>query len=215
VLLFITLLIFIISIFSLKIQAIGNRVLVLLPFMTLFIGMFYEKLIHIKKRYIFITSISIFIFAFILQVAEAYVWMQMKLLPHPRAQASLWMQKSLPSQTIGLENIPIYQQIPDLSLKEFYTLQENPKAKTTFSYTIIDAKSIKLPKTIIVTNVDFESQFVKTSPKKELLTRLRKEGYREIKRFSPSWDLYTYFADTTDVSLFSLVPSMPISFYQK
>ena len=206
---------FIFSMLSLKIQAIGNRILVLLPFMAFFVGILYEKLMKIKNPLIKKTIVCVFIFAFFIQVLEVFSWLQIKIGANPRKDASRWIQHTLSRQTIGLENIPIYQSIPDLLLKEFYMTQQDPKTPTRFTYQIIDEKASALPKTIIITNADFDTQFFKDSAKKRLLKRLTKEGYTEIKRFNPSWNLYKYFGSTTDMAFLSLVPLMPISVYQK
>lgn len=210
--LFLIMLFFMASLVPLQIQATGNRALVLLPFIAIFSASF---LYSLYNKYFHIRTIGIGLVVCILQAVFVYGWMQMKINSNPREQASVWMKQSLPKQVIGLENIPIYQQIPDLALYEFYTLQENNKTKTFFDYEVIDEKTKKLPKIIIITNIDYELTRVKKSSKKLLLSRMQKEGYKEIMRFNPSGDIYTHFATFEDISLSGLIPIVPISIYQK
>jgi len=211
--LFLTMFFFMLSLVPLKIQATGNRALVLLPFIAVFSAHFlYGFFRHDKIGRIGITIITVLILS---QVLFIYGWMQMKYEKNSRYEASVWMKNNLKKQIIGLENIPIYQQIPDLALLEFYTLQENSKARTYFIYEVIDEKTKTLPKTIVITNAQFDRNMMKKSPKKTLLSRLQKEGYREIKRFDPSGQLFKRFARFEDIPISGLLPLIPISIYQK
>lgn len=210
-----TLLLFIISLLPLKILATGNRALVLLPFMAFVIGMFYERLMRTKKHIYNKIWMLLFLIAFVGQIVIVFAWLQMKYSHIPQEEASVWMLNTLSPQTIGIENIPIYQSIPDIALKEFYTLQQDPKAKTRFTYSVIDEKAVQLPKTVIITNTDFEMHMLKDSSKKRLLKRLEKERYHEVKRFSPYGPLYQRFASAKDLTLTSIIPILPVSVYQK
>lgn len=214
-LLFFTLIIFVISLIPLKILATGNRVLVIVPFMAILIGIFWKQLMG--KSSVVLKRISLFVLlgVFLVQFIQLYAWLELKYGKNPREEASIWMKENLPSQTIGLENIPIYQHIPDVALLEFYTLQANPKEKTKFSYEIVDENIKQLPQTIILTNVVFDTSLLKNSSKNDLLARMKQEGYRETKRFDPSWRIYLLFAKPEDVTTTSLVPILPISVYQK
>lgn len=85
----------------------------------------------------------------------------------PRAVSSAWITKHITSGEIGIENIPIYQYLPDYVLKEYYQNQEKPKVKTRHEYAIIDEKTNKLPQTIIVSNASLESNYFKDTQKKD------------------------------------------------
>lgn len=214
-LLLLTFCVFVLSLVSLKIQATGNRVVVVLPFMVLFIGIFWEKLLQIKNTWVRKGCILTLCIILLIQGLFVSGWLQLKLKSNPREQASEWMKKNLPKQIIGLENIPIYQQIPDLALYEFYALQEDSKSNTHFMYEIINQDTEKFPKTIILTNVSYEKKVLKKSSKNELVARLEKEGYKEIKRFIPSGNIFNHLATVEDIPLSGLLPLIPISIYQK
>ena len=106
---------------------------------------------------------------------------------------------------IGLENIPIYQNIPDLLQKEFYFTQSKGGKNNIFNYVVIDSKSIKLPPVVVITNDNIEEKYIKASPKKDLISRLKKENYVVVARFYP--DIRFLGLNDLDYSFSALIPS--------
>jgi hypothetical protein len=206
---------FLVSILPLKMTATGNRSLVLLPFFTLLCALAVQKLQRqLPTSKILINSILVAIIC--IQFFETYSWINIKLSPDPRQTSSVWIQTHIPQHShIGLENIPIYQMIPDLILKDYYTGNFNPKAKTQYQYAIIDAKTKQLPPYIIISGADYETTYLKTSPKKDLINRLKKSGYKQIAEFTPNLKLYYLFNNELNYYLSAIIPSDPITIYQK
>ena len=97
------------------------------------------------------------------------------------------------NSNIGLENIPIYQFEPDFILKEFYNKQYNSNTRTKYNYFIINKDTKNLPKYIVISNINYEKKYLKTSIKNELVNRISKEGYREIAYFPLTLPAYRYF----------------------
>ena len=138
---------FAISLVPLGLDAGGNRALVLLPFMVLIIALF--------KWPKWLLAIGL-----TAQIWQSTNILAIKFAPDVRRVASEWMLANLPRDTVvGVENIPIYQYLPDVVMNG------------TYKYQVIDGK---LPKIVIVTN---EHQ--------ELLQRLTREGYTEQAIFRP------------------------------
>ncbi|KKU28541.1 MAG: hypothetical protein UX80_C0001G0019 [Candidatus Amesbacteria bacterium GW2011_GWA2_47_11b] len=138
---------FAISLVPLGLGAGGNRALVLLPFMVLIIALF--------KWPKWLLAIGL-----TAQIWQSTNILAIKFAPDVRRVASEWMLANLPRDTVvGVENIPIYQYLPDVVMNG------------TYKYQVIDGK---LPKIVIVTN---EHQ--------ELLQRLTREGYTEQAIFRP------------------------------
>ncbi len=172
---FISFLIFIASLIPLKFQAGGNRSLVLLPFLTLISGLGIKETLKKKKTW----TIAIILLITISQIYQTSAWVAMKYLTPPQLTASKWITKNIKNgETIGIENIPLYQNIPHIIKKEFYFQQYKIKSKNKYTYEIINSKTKKLPGIIIITN-EVEATALKKSAKKELLARIKKEGYHK------------------------------------
>lgn len=210
-----TLGLFILSLIPLKVSASGNRSLVLLPFFALFFGIFIDNILQKIKGYKKTMFWGVIGCLMLVQMGEVLIWTTIKWLPDPRVISSVWIQKHISPSPIGIENIPIYQYLPDMVLKEFYVLQDNPKAKTRYTYVVVDEKSPDLPSTIIISNAVLASQFYTDLPKKRLLARLKKEGYREVKKFDLEANLYRYFGTERELFVSGLIPYAPISIFQK
>ncbi|MEK7091292.1 MAG: hypothetical protein AAB887_02170 [Patescibacteria group bacterium] len=170
------LVVFGLSLVPLGLGAGSNRALVLLPFMVLVI---------IKARRWPAWLLAMVLTAQIWQSANI---LAVKFAPDVRQVASRWMLTNLPKETIvGVENIPIYQYLPDAVMNGSY------------KFRVIDGK---LPEVVIVTRWGNLS-------KQDLLARLNSEGYVEKAVFRPK-----IWGSTIDFELANLIPTpMSISFY--
>jgi glycosyltransferase involved in cell wall biosynthesis len=190
---------FLLSLLPLQIYGGGNRSLVLLPFFVLIIAFAWRRAIKknsLKPLFVVVMSVVV-----LMQVYSSVVWVYMKAIKSPQEISSSWISKHIPAgATIGLENIPIYQSIPDLIQKEYYFNESKIKQKYIYKYQIIDAKSRQLPSVIVMTNGETEEQatFLKVSPKRDLVRRLEKEKYRKIITFSSKGRTYLPFMNDMD-----------------
>ena len=182
--LFFSLAVFILSLLPLQIYAGGNRSLVLLPFMVLIVASAYSKL-H-SARYVKLFAVVVILALVGFQLFESSLWIHKKVVKSPQEISSDWIQKNISKgQLIGLENIPIYQEIPDIFQKEFYFQQHAIKGAYRYKYEIVDSKSRNLPSLIVLANNDIEEKLLKESPKKDLVQRLESKGYKRIVAFRP------------------------------
>jgi hypothetical protein len=215
VFLLICFLLFAVSLISLGIGANGNRLLVLLPFLALLSATFLQR---IKKRFSnHLTALAIvFLVIIIVQLFQSLIIVYVKWIPDVRQTSSQWMQKNLRKDTlIGIENIPIYQMLPDIIVKEFYSKERIHDYQTNFKYQIIDWSSKKLPPIIIIANKELELSFLKESPKKLLIDRLTIEKYKEIIEFKPPEILYLFMGNYLNFSVSGLGPMSTISIFEK
>lgn len=200
---------FILSLIPLKLGANGNRLLVLLPFFAIFSGLFTMSLINFFHRFrykfyfILITLLAI-------QLYQSIPMISIKWKEDVRQTSSAWIKNNIVrGTTIGIENIPIYQLLPDLIVKEFYSNKNN-----NFKYQIVDEKSF-LPDIVVITNKEFDLNHLKKSPKKTLLTKLNKENYKILKEFKPSEILYKIMGDEFDLYSSGIVPIWTITIYKQ
>lgn len=136
------------------------------------------------------------------QLYESFAWVYIKLVRSPQEISSSWIEKNIQkNQTIGIENIPIYQLLPDIIQKEFYFNQYNVKQENRYTYQIIDSRSNRLPSVIILTNGETEAKLLKKSPKKNLIKRLEREGYKKLAVFYPDFTYYKIYATEIDYYL--------------
>lgn len=178
------------SLIPLKIYAAGSRALVLLPLMVLIVGRFIQK---VKlSRWLLLVGVG-------LQIGQALSYYSVKLFPDPRQTASTWIKANLPAkQTIGIENVPIYQLLPDVLLTDFYSVQRTQ---------IVNASTPGLPEVIVITNGNLETNFLKQSPKKDLLARLNRDNYYLVKEFEPELKFYRWFGRDLNFFAANLVPA--------
>ncbi len=209
---------FIVSLYPLKFGATANRLLVLLPFISLTTVAFLNEIRVLLKKYklnvLFVTFLMIFVF---FQIYDTVSWLTTKTGSDPRESSSNWLRSNLSKGTvIGVENIPIYQLLPDLVIKEFYLNQYDKERSNKFVYEIINSRSIDLPKTIVVSNADIESKYAIKSDKKDLVARLKKEKYRKIAEFKPNFKYFNILNNEFDfyISGFAVAPN-EISVYEK
>ncbi len=210
---FISTVLFILSTIAFNIDGGGNRALVLIPFMAIIPVITIERLFKRYKKLI----IGLLLIGIVLQVAQTATWISVKFYPDPRETSSDWILKNIPSGSqIGIENIPIYQMLPDFILKEFYAKEHDQGLITRYNYSIVSAKDTASPKYVIITN-DFDNMdYIKISPKKDLMNKLFKENYKRIKVFSPDLRYYNVFADKRYFILTNIMAiPVSISIYEK
>jgi hypothetical protein len=209
-----SMLMFIASLFTLRDLGAGsNRALVLLPFMVLIISLAQKHIWSIQSKLFKRTFVIIFILGMIVQTGQTLAWMSVKYQEDPRSSSSRWLETEIAAKTeIGIENIPIYQMLPDVIIKEFYSQEGDNR----FTYQVIDAKSPKLPKIVVLSSSDSIKTVFKASPKIDLMNRLDQEGYIKIKSFSANFSLYDLVGDRKNFIFANLIP-MPtsITIYKK
>ena len=213
---FITAVIYLLATVLFSVDGGGNRALILVPFMILLPSLLVYKLINFNIKYKKII-LTVFLLGFTLQLIQSASWISVKFYPDPRYTSSQWIINNIPANSkIGLENIPIYQMLPDFVLKEFYFKQHDQNLNTRYRYFVISAADPVLPKYVIVTN-DFDNMnYITTSPKKDLAEKLQKDNYKRIKVFSPNLGYYSLFADKRYFVLANII-AMPVtvSIYEK
>lgn len=212
--------VFVLSLIPLKIFATANRSLVLLPFMVVIIGVFLEKMKIRLGRLGRLGMWGIIGVGIIMQMAQSLSYYSVKLFSDPRELSSVWMKENLSKGTlIGIENVPIYQMLPDLVVKEFYPPQNdyniNKNTETNFKYELLDISNKTLPTTIILTNESIANQYLVKSPKREISLRLKEEKYKLIKKFVPEKKYYHFFGNDLSFYVSNLVPVASVNIYRK
>lgn len=188
------LLFFIFSLIPLGLGATGNRLLVLHPFFVILTVIFLKKIFDLLNRDFKNIFIALIVIAIAFQLREASVVLYTKYYDNPQQAASKWIVNNIRrGETIGIENIPVYQFLPDIVLKEFYQLENNANAKTNFKYKIVDENTPVLPSIVLITNKNYHLYYLKNSPKKTLLKRLKKEKYKITLEIKPNQELYKLF----------------------
>lgn len=198
---------FSLSLIPLKIDARANRLLVLMPFASMFASLLIARIYKSLKRgkLLFAGLILIII---TVQLLETFSWVWMKISPDPRFSSSVWLRQNIRQGTkIGIEAIPIYQMLPDLIVKEFYNKQYGIPEKSIFKYEVINSRSASLPPIIVITNGEIESKYFIKSPKKDLIERLKKEKYKIIAIFEPDLRYYKLYGNDLTFYFSSLVIS--------
>lgn len=211
---YISSLLFILSTLLFNLDGGGNRALVLLPFMVVLPALMLRNLFK-NSRYKKVLQI-ILILGLLLQIVQSFAWVSIKLYEDPRQSSSKWILENIQKGSeIGIENIPIYQMLPDNVLKEYYFQEYNSNFKAQYTYKIISSKD-KLPRYAIVTNDINNVNYITNSPKKELVNKLNKEGYRKIGVFSPNLKYYNIFADQMYFIIINIIQApASISIYEK
>jgi glycosyltransferase involved in cell wall biosynthesis len=218
ILVFLTFIVFVISLYPIKVEATNNRVLVLLPFIVIIASLFISAILRLaKNNFLKKILIAFIIILFGIQLAESCSWLAIKLSVDPRKTSSEWIIKNLPKGTlIGIENIPVYQQLPDVVLREFYSQQYKVAIDSNFRYQVISSKSISFPKVIVITNDDFNDHYLRNSDKKNLVSKLRNEGYKTVVQFQPNFNYFKLFNDELEYFVSGLVQAPnTVSIYEK
>lgn len=187
------------SLLPLGLDGIGYRSLVLLPFI-IFISVRVLQLVNERLKFPIILSIIVG-GIIVVQLYESLAWISLKLAKSPQEVASVWLITHIAKhRLIGIENIPIYQNLPDLVEKEFYYGQYNVQYKYTYKYVVINSASVILPPLVILTNDRVGNKIFKQSESKLLISRLQKDGYEKVALFQPDFarihtdDIDYYFA---------------------
>lgn len=209
-----SLVLFLLSLIPLGLGASGNRLLVLLPFLVLLSAKFVVTILKFGGYKI---PLIIFIGVLIaLQIRESSIVIYAKYSKNVIRESSGWIVENIPKgEVIGLENIPIYQTLPDIVLKEYYLNLTTKNAKTRYSYRVINNMSDKLPKIIIITNRYVDEKYLIKSSKKDLLMRMKKENYKIIAEFLPNKVLYKLFGNHRDYYLSGLNFILPVTIYDR
>lgn len=214
VFLFFSLVLFLLSLIPLGLGATGNRLLVLLPFFGLLSARLITNILRFSRHKVYF---MIFIGVLVLsQLYESSVVIYTKYSKNTLQKSSEWLTQNIPKGTvIGIENIPIYQTLPDIVLKEYYLIKSNKYARTNYVYSVIDMSGELLPKVVIITNRYVHEKYLIKSPKKDMLKRLKKENYKVVKEFMPNPHLYKLFYNDLDYYTSGLNFVLPVTIYKK
>lgn len=218
ILVLIFLVFFIVSLVLLQIEARGNRLLVLLPFMVLLGSFFIEKILKTYSNILKKILIVIFVLFLLFQTVESISWLYIKFQVDPRQKSSEWIISNIPSKSvIGIENIPIYQFLPDIILKEFYLKEHGLNKSTNFNYVIVgNVQDKDLPAYLVISNEEIDTNYIKHSSKKSLVNKLRAGGYEKIFVASPDFSLLRLFRDNRDYFMSGLIQApVSVSIYKK
>lgn len=208
----VAMIIFSLSLIPLELGANGNRLLVLLPFFAIFSSLFIQKVTKNFPRFKF-QIYFILIVLIMVQFLQSFLMISIKWEKDIRELSSVWIEKNIVrGSNIGIQNIPIYQLLPDLIVKEFYF---NKKDTNLYKYEVIDSQTISLPDVVVVTNREFDLSHLKKSPKKSLMERLNKEKYRIVKEFKPPQVLYKIMGDEFNFYSSGIVPIWTITIYKQ
>lgn len=207
---------FIASLFFLKIEARGNRLLVLLPFITLISAISINKILLLTRGYLKKLIIFMLTALFLVQAIESFAWINLKLKKDIRQTSSEWIKNNISlGDTIGIENIPIYQSLPDIILKDYYLDSIAPNRKL-YNYSIINVLPKELPKYFIITNEEIAKDYLVRSSKKELIKILEKENYNKIYSLKQERSFYNLFRNDLDYFMSGLIQSpVSVSVYRK
>lgn len=205
-----TFLIFLASVAPLKIAGGGNRSLVIMSGALLVVGYFLKYLFSGRFRKVAYIALPVLLLT---QIIQGYSWVSARGDLDPRQASSRWINAYIqPNTVVGIENIPIYQYIPDIALREFYISQN--KGKTKYKFEVVDASTQLLPKYVIISYEDV-SQFIKYSPKKDLLLRLEKEGYIKVAKFEPKLPLFMDQRDFYIANIGPVFPTAQVAIFKK
>ncbi len=227
---------FLASLLPLRVMATGNRALVLLPFIVLLVHEFLidfgrllreyvnhgwsKKLINTfnigDKLWFVMFTQSILLTLCVIHAFESVSWLSVKWGVDPRVSSSTWIVENIKEgETIGLEDAPIYQYVPDLLLKDYFE-QEYEVSQGLYQYQVINEESEAFPTYVILSNHDVSNIRIYTTDKPALLDRLNQEGYVEFASFTPDFGLYKLFGDAQSFSVAHMVTSpTKISIYKK
>ncbi len=210
------LLIFIASLAPLKLESGSNRILVLLPFLALLTAITLKELYTKLNKFKFLFSLFLSI-VILVQFIQSITWVFMRYTPPVQERASKFIIAKYESPTtIGIESIPIYQLLPDIAIKNYYNKIYKVSSRSNLEFQVVDASTKSLPDVVIVTNDIIFENFKSRVPKKELLERLEKEGYKKVNTFTPNLILFRYFGNYADYYLSGLLAEpISTSIYQK
>ena len=105
------------------------------------------------------------------QMGQSITWLGFKWRPDLRQTSQI-----LTLKPVGVENIPIYQMLPDQVLLQVY--------RRSAQFPVISVSASKLPDTVLVTDDQIEPLLWRKTAKTELLQRLSHENFRKTQGFS-------------------------------
>lgn len=210
------LLAFLLSILPLKLMMVGNRWLVLLPWLFWLGYALWQRVVQ-TKLYRMHTRIYrvILMLCVITQLLHGSAVLSTRLEQDVRVTASEKITELPEGSTLGIENIPIYQMLPDLVLSEYYQQLAHSTPSTVRTYQVIDPTQTQLPDIVLLTNVGMSTLFPVTTHA-EVVKSLRKNGYVLVWQLKPPLTLHRYFGTEEQFALSGLnaIP-MDISYYAR
>ncbi len=210
VFLILSFLLFLLSLAVLKIDARGNRSLVLLPFMAIITAFAIKDWLRINKKITYLLIGVLMLIQFFQSIDPIYI----KIKEDTRQLSSKWIEKNIKQKSlIGLESVPIYQQVPDFILKDYYL--EERVGGSYYNYEIIDYRLSKIPDNLIITNKDFGMQLANNNEKTNLLLKIKNDNYLRIKEFKPNFLIIDKIFNYNDIYFSGLMPISTIEIYQK
>lgn len=207
-----SILFFILSLAPLKIEARGNRLLVFLPLMVLFSGIFIQKVFNSAKAHYKTLITIVLIFLFLIQALESFSWLNFKLIADLRQSSSVWIEKNIPKGSkIGLEDIPIYQSLPDILLKDYYLNDRFGQDKSRYNYKVLNNLYEQDMDYIVLTNKETENYMLQSS-KKKFIRSIDIKKYKEVFSAKQTFSLLGFFRRNPDYFFSGLVQE-PLSIH--
>lgn len=209
---------YIVILIPLRIGALANRLIPLLPFMAILVVLtgthIYNGIKNKNLRKIFVTVVLILL---CLQILETYSWNTLKSDNNPRTTSSKWIIENIKQGSlIGVENIPIYQMLPDVILKEFYLKQYGRGQDNKYRYVIVNSKTLNFPNVVIISNDYIEENYLIKSDKKLIIQKLKNQNYKQVKVFTLQSKYFYLFNNRLEYYMSALI-QLPdtISIYEK
>ncbi|MBP7768615.1 glycosyltransferase family 39 protein [Candidatus Woesebacteria bacterium] len=192
------------SLLPLKMYMVGNRFIMLFPLIFLVLAISIKKLFAVIKQNSGKTLLYyILSIAMVLQIGHGLAAFSLHILPDPREEASFWIKEHIVNTQIGIENIPVYQMLPDNVLKEYYENLYFKRITDGRTYLVFDKPLPQMPPVVIVTNSETATYF-HTTPKKELVRYLEENGYSRKALFTPNLLFYSAFGNKQDLYISGL-----------
>ncbi len=206
------LVLFAITLLQLKWHMGGNRSLVLVPFLIISSLLFLKHFVKNKSIYLLLT-----VFLVVMQTVQIIGFLQIKFDKPIQERASTVINSKIGrGSTIGLENIPIYQLLPDLIVKEFYFNQYKMGDKNKYKYKIITENDESFPRYVILSNAYIAQNHFNFSSKENIAKKLHNLGYGKFFEVKTNLHIFSLFGDEFDY-YFSGLLAMPydITVYEK
>lgn len=205
-------LLFFITLLQLKWQMGSNRPLVLVPFVIISVLLYLKY--FLMSRFL---ALSIVVFLVVLQIIQATSFLAIKYnTPIQEGFGKLMREEIEYGKTIGIENIPLYQFLPDLIIKEFYLVQYNVENNNFYKYKIINQNDVEYPEFIVISNASIAQDYYRSSSKQNIINKLKKNGYQESFKLKTDLKTFSLFGNSFDYYFAGLL-AMPydITAYEK
>jgi hypothetical protein len=133
---------------------VGNRWLVLLPWLFM-AG--YQLWLRVIRTQLYRAHTKVYtlvvMLCLLVQLLHGVALLSTRIEKDPRKISSeLLVQQNKPV-VLGIENIPIYQMIPDKILYEYYRQEYDQNYTSPYSFEVIDHTTAILPNELLITNV--------------------------------------------------------------